>query len=73
MTTLAHLQAIRISKLDTKRKQAEITDAPVFYPTVQEFLDPILYISKYIHYSVAAPRLNIYASLLYQNTHNHVI
>jgi len=33
-------------------------------------MDPILYISKYAHYSVAAPGLNIYASSLYSNTHN---
>jgi hypothetical protein len=37
---------LKISRLDTKRVEAEITDAPVFYPTADEFQDPMLYITK---------------------------
>jgi hypothetical protein len=40
------MQALKISKLDTKRVEVDIPDAPVFYPTVEEFRDPMMYITK---------------------------
>jgi hypothetical protein len=41
------LKAIKVSRLETKRSAHDIPYAPVFYPTVEEFKDPIQYISKY--------------------------
>ena len=39
-------QAIKNSKKDTKRVELEIPMAPTFYPTVEEFRNPYVYISK---------------------------
>lgn len=41
-----HLQALKISKKDVKRVAVDVPDAPVFYPTSEEFKDPMAYIKK---------------------------
>jgi len=38
---------LKVSRLETKRAAYEIPSAPVFYPTIEEFKDPIKYIAKY--------------------------
>ena len=39
-------QAIKISKLETKRVELEVEPCPVYYPTAAEFMHPIRYIEK---------------------------
>jgi hypothetical protein len=39
-------QALKVSKKETKRVEMEIPDALVFYPTAEEFMDPLIYIQK---------------------------
>lgn len=39
-------QALKVSKKETKRVELEIPDAPVYYPTKDEFMDPLTYIQK---------------------------
>lgn len=40
------LQALKISKIDKERKDIAIAEAPVFYPTEEEFLDCVGYVRK---------------------------
>ena len=39
-------QALKISKLETKRFVEEIPECKVYYPTQEEFLDPLIYIQS---------------------------
>jgi hypothetical protein len=39
-------QAIKNSLKETARFKSEIPDAPVFYPTIEEFKNPLAYIKK---------------------------
>jgi histone demethylase JARID1 len=39
-------QALKISKMDKERKEIPIPEAPVFYPTEEEFLDCVGYVRK---------------------------
>ncbi len=39
-------QALKISRKETCRKELEVPEAPVFYPTLEEFRDTLGYISK---------------------------
>eukprot|EP01041_Mallomonas_annulata_P010702 gene10702-22343_t len=39
-------QALQNSRKDMKREQISIPEAPVFYPTLEEFKDPMQYIQK---------------------------
>lgn len=39
-------KALKVSKRETKRVILEIPDAPVFYPTAEEFRDPLSYIKS---------------------------
>lgn len=39
-------QAMKNSQKETKRVEIPVPDAPVFYPTVDEFKDPLSYINK---------------------------
>ena len=38
-------QAIKNSTIDSVKREFEIKEAPVYYPTIEEFRDPL----KYIH------------------------
>lgn len=40
-------QAIKISKIDTKREDILIEEAPTYYPTVEEFSDCMTYVKRY--------------------------
>lgn len=40
-------QALKISRIETCRKEVDLPDAPVFYPTAEEFRDTMGYITKY--------------------------
>jgi hypothetical protein len=39
-------QVMRNSLIDTQRREISVPDAPTFYPTVEEFENPLLYIKK---------------------------
>lgn len=39
-------QALKISKLETKRENIPIQEAPTYYPTIEEFADCMKYIKR---------------------------
>lgn len=39
-------QALKVSKLDTKRSNLQVPEAPTFHPTIKEFMDPLKYITS---------------------------
>jgi hypothetical protein len=38
---------MKISRLDAKRIEVTLPDAPVYYPSLEEFKDPLAYIRRY--------------------------
>lgn len=39
-------QALKNSQKETKRIEVQVPEGPAFYPTVDEFKDPLAYINK---------------------------
>jgi len=46
MGVFFRIQALKLSAQQTKRKEEFPRDAPVFYPSVAEFLDPLGFINS---------------------------
>lgn len=42
-------QALRNSIKDTKVQDQHVPDAPVYYPTLEQFKDPLGYIKRYLN------------------------